>query len=130
MRIDAHAPDGWHTVTPRIVVEDPAGLIAFLKRVFGATGEIQGDAPAQVRIGDSMLMVSRAGAREAFPAFLYVYVEDADATCHRALDAGAESLEAVWDTPYGDRRGMVKDPWGNVWQVATPVTNPVAHATR
>jgi len=36
-----------------------------------------------------------------------------------ALDAGAASMEAVWDTPYGDRRGMVRDPWGNVWQVAT-----------
>jgi PhnB protein len=115
------APAGWHTVTPRIVVEDPAGLVAFLKRVFGATGEVQGDAPSQMVIGDSRLMVSRAGPREVFPAFLYVYVGDADATYQRALDAGAVSLEAVWDTPYGDRRGMVKDPWGNVWQVATHV---------
>jgi len=57
-------------------------------------------------------MVSAAGAREVFPAFLYVYVEDADATFQRALDAGAVSLEAVWDTPYGDRRGMMRDPWG------------------
>jgi PhnB protein len=70
-------------------------------------------------IGDSLVMVSNAGLRPAFPAFLYVYVEDADATCQRALDAGAVSLEAVWDTPYGDRHGMVRDPWGNVWQVAT-----------
>ena len=123
-----HAPEGWHTVTPRIVVDDPAALIAFLKRVFEAAGEIQGEAPAQVRIGDSLVMVSRTGAREAFPAFLYVYVEDADATYQRALDAGATSLEAVWDTPYGDRRGMVKDPWGNVWQVATPITNPGVRA--
>jgi len=112
-------PPGWHTVTPRIVVEDAAGLIAFLKRVFDATGEFQSGAPAQIRIGDSLLMVSKAGPREVFPAFLYVYVEDADATCERALDAGAMSLETVWDTPYGDRRGMVKDPWGNVWQIAT-----------
>jgi len=112
-------PAGWHTVTPRIVVEDPAGLIAFLKRVFEAAGGLQADAPSQIMIGDSLLMVSRAGPRETFPAFLYVYVEDADRTCQRALDAGAVSLEAVWDTPYGDRRGMVRDPWGNVWQVAT-----------
>jgi uncharacterized glyoxalase superfamily protein PhnB len=54
-------------------------------------------------IGDSLVMVSRAGPRETFPAFLYVYVDDADSTCQRALDAGAVSLEAVWDTPYGDR---------------------------
>lgn len=66
-------------------------------------------------IGDSLLMVSGTGPREAFPAFLYVYVEDADATCQRALNAGAVLLEAVWDTPYGDRRGMVRDRWGNVW---------------
>jgi uncharacterized glyoxalase superfamily protein PhnB len=100
-------------------VDDPAGLVAFLKRVFEATGELQADAPSQIMIGDSLVMVSGAGPREAFPAFLYVYVADADATCQRAVDAGAESLEAVLDTPYGDRRGMVRDPWGNVWQVAT-----------
>lgn len=112
-------PPGWHTVTPRIVVEDLAALVGFLKRVFEARGEIQANAPSQIMIGDSLLMVSKAGPREAFPAFLYVYVEDADSTCQRALDAGAVSLEAVWDTPYGDRRGMVRDPWGNIWQVAT-----------
>ena len=111
-------PPGWHTVTPRIVVEDLAGLVGFLKRVFGATGELQAEAPSQIMIGDSLLMLSRAGPREIFPAFLYVYVEDADAAYQRALDAGGASLEAVWDTPYGDRRGMVRDPWGNVWQLA------------
>lgn len=114
-------PEGWHTVTPRIVVEDAAGLVAFLKRVFEATGELQAAAPSQITIGDSLLLVSGAGEREVFPAFLYVYVADADTTYQRALDAGAVSLEAVWDTPYGDRRGMVRDPWGNVWQVATPM---------
>ena len=112
-------PAGWHSVTPRVVVEDAAGLVEFLKRVFGATGELHAVEPSQIRIGDSLLMVSPAGAREIFPAFLYVYVEDADATFQRALAAGAVSLENVWDTPYGDRRGMVRDPWGNVWQVAT-----------
>jgi uncharacterized glyoxalase superfamily protein PhnB len=101
------------------VVEDPAALFAFLERVFEAMGELHTGAPSQIRIGDSLLMISRAGARELFPAFLYVYVQDADETCRRALEAGAESLEAVWDTPYGDRRGMVRDPWGNVWQIAT-----------
>jgi uncharacterized glyoxalase superfamily protein PhnB len=117
--MSANTPAGWHTVTTRIVVADPAGLVAFLRVVFEATGELQRDAPSQIRIGDSLLLVSGAGPREVFPAFLYVYVEDADATCERALDAGAISLEGVWETPYGDRRGMVKDPWGNVWQVAT-----------
>jgi len=114
-------PAGWHTVTPRIVASDPAALVVFLKIVFEATGELQRDAPSQVRIGDSLLLVSGVGPREVFPAFLYVYVEDADATCRRALEAGAVLLEGVWETPYGDRRGMVKDPWGNVWQVATHI---------
>jgi uncharacterized glyoxalase superfamily protein PhnB len=93
--------------------------VLFLKAVFGATGEVRTDAPSQMRIGDSLVMVSDAGARPPFPAFLYVYVEDADATYQRALDAGAVSLEGVRDTPYGDRRGMVQDQSGNVWQIAT-----------
>jgi PhnB protein len=115
------APAGWHSVTPRIVVEDAAGLVAFLRRVFDASGEYRADAPSQITIGDSLLMVSTPGAREAFPAFLYVYVEDADDTCKRALEAGATSVETLRDTPYGDRRGMVRDPWGNVWQIATRI---------
>ena len=52
-------------------------------------------------------------------AFLYVYVGDADATYRRALDAGARSLEEPRDVPYGDRRCMVTDRWGNTWQIAT-----------
>ena len=66
-------------------------------------------------------MVSAAGARDLFPAFLYVYVDDADATYRRAVDAGATTLEAPLDTPYGDRRAMVRDPFGNVFQIAHPV---------
>jgi len=55
-----------------------------------------------------------------FPAFLYVYVEDADSAYERAIAAGAVSLEAPSQTPYGDRRAMVRDPFGNVFQLATP----------
>ena len=84
-------------------VEDAPALVTFLKRVFAATGEFRPEAPSLVTIGDSLVMVSGAGSREVFPAFLHVYVEDADSTCRRALDAGAVSLEAVRDTPYGDR---------------------------
>jgi PhnB protein len=115
----SYRPDGWPAVIPRIVTEDAAGLVAFLKRVFGAVGEFQSAAPSQVRIDDSLILVSAADSRDSFPAFLYVYVDDADAVYQRALAAGAETLEAVRDTPYGDRRAMVKDRWGNVWQVAT-----------
>jgi PhnB protein len=113
-------PDGWHSLTPRIVTEDMAGLVEFLRRAFDATGEVHPDRPTVLRIGDSNVMISGAGARPATPAFLYVYVEDADTTYRRAVEAGARSLERPVDTPYGDRRGMVEDRWGNVWQIATP----------
>ena len=113
------APEGFHTITPRIVVDDAAALVGFVRDVFGATGDFTDDGPAQIRIGDSLLMISTTAARETFPAFLYVYVEDVDDTYQRALAAGALSVETVWNTPYGDRRGMVKDRWGNVWQIAT-----------
>jgi uncharacterized glyoxalase superfamily protein PhnB len=53
------------------------------------------------------------------PAFLYLYVADTDATYKRALKAGAVSLEKPTDMPYGDRRAMIKDPFGNDWQIAT-----------
>jgi PhnB protein len=110
------------TITPRIVATDAAGLITFLKNVFDATGELREGAPAQIAIGDSGILVSEAKERAAFPAFLYVYVKDTDATYKRALRAGAVSVEEVWDTPYGDRRGMVRDPWDNLWQIATRAT--------
>ena len=67
-------------------------------------------------------MVSGDGEREAIPAFLYVYVDDADATFLSAVSAGAVPLEQPANMPYGDRRGMVRDAWGNTWQIATRMT--------
>jgi GrpB-like predicted nucleotidyltransferase (UPF0157 family)/uncharacterized glyoxalase superfamily protein PhnB len=119
-RTESHsAPDGWHTVTPRIVVRGVERLVGFLAHVFGATGEYRRDMPSLIRIGDSTVMVSEAGPRNPAPAFLYVYVDDADETHRRAVLAGATSLEPPADMPYGDRRGMVADEWGNTWQIAT-----------
>ena len=113
-------PDGWRTVTPRVITDDVAGLVGFLKIVFGAIGELQSGAPTEMRIGDSIVMISDGGgAREAMPAFLYVYVENVDETYQRAIAAGAQSIERPADMPYGDRRAMVRDSWGNVWQIAT-----------
>lgn len=114
-------PDGWHTVTPRIIVPDhPEKLISFIKRVFGGRGEFCAGRPAEIRIGDSTVMISEGGGlRESAPAFLYVYVEDADATFRRAIEAKAVSIEEPTDMPYGDRRAMVRDEWGNIWQIAT-----------
>jgi uncharacterized glyoxalase superfamily protein PhnB len=112
-------PEGWHSVTPRLVVHDAAKLVEFLKKAFDATGDFRTDMPSVIKIGDSLVMVSSVGPRDAMPAFLYLYVEDIDATYHRALKAGAVSLEEPQVLPYGDRRGMVKDPCGNIWQIAT-----------
>ena len=116
-------PPGWHTVTPRIVVQGSSGLIQFLRRTFNATGDVQRDRPSEIRIGDSVIMISDAGLRESMPAFLYVYVDDVDATYRRALNAGATSVEEPLDLPYGDRRGTVRDAWGNLWQIATHQTD-------
>jgi PhnB protein len=101
-----------------MVVADVAGAVGFLRAVFGATGELQRGRPAEIRIGDSLVMISEAGERERCPAFLYVYVDDADLAYHRAVTAGAVIVEEPLDTPYGDRRAMVRDSWGNVFQIA------------
>src|SRR2546427_9871441 len=112
-------PEGWHSVTPRLVVHDAAMLVEFLKQAFGAIGDFSTDRPSVIRIGDSLVMISSVGPRAAMPAFLYLYVDDIDTTYQRALEAGAVSLEGPRDVPYGDRRGMVQDPCGNIWQIAT-----------
>ena len=109
---------GFHSVTSRMVVADAKGAVQFLRDVFDGIGDYNAERPAEIRIGDSLVMVTSAGARDLFPAFLYVYVDDADGTYRRALAAGAVSLEAPLDTPYGDRRAMIRDPFGNVWQIA------------
>jgi PhnB protein len=73
-------------------------------------------------------MISFLGEREHFPAFLYVYVDDVDATYQRAVDAGAEVIETPCNQFYGDRRAMVKDSYGNVYQIATPIVSDDARA--
>jgi PhnB protein len=111
-------PAGFSSVTPRMFVTDPEAQVEFLRAVFDASGDVHGDRPAEIRIGDSLVMVSSSEAREPFPAFLYVYVDDVDSTYRRALEAAAISLEPPCTTPYGDRRGMVQDRFGNVYQIA------------
>ena len=78
-------PEGWHTVTPRLFVADAAALVDFLKHAFAASGSFRSDGPAQIRIGDSIVMVSEAGARDAMPAFLYLYLDDVDGAYRLAL---------------------------------------------
>jgi hemoglobin len=113
---------GFHTVTPRIVVDDVDAQVRFLRATFDATGDVEPGRPVELRIGDSLVMISGTSERDQFPAFLYVYVDDADRTHERALAAGATTMEAPLDTPYGDRRAMVRDPFGNIFQVAHVLT--------
>ena len=113
-------PDGWHTVTPRIITPKPEEMVHFVKEVFRGQGEFDVNRPAEIRIGDSLVMISDGGGlREPVSSFLYVYVENVDETYQRAVEAGAKTLELPSDQPYGDRRAMVKDPWGNLWQIAS-----------
>jgi uncharacterized glyoxalase superfamily protein PhnB len=119
MDLAKYIPAGWPALIPRIAVDDPEGLVAFIQHVFGATGDFNPDRPSELRIGDSLLMVGSTIGRKPMSAFLYVYVEDADTVFYRALDRGAKPIEDPQDTPYGDRRAMVEDSWGNAWQIAT-----------
>jgi len=112
-------PEGWHTVTPRLFVNEAGKLVDFLKHAFGASGTFRTDGPSEIHIGDSIVMVGQAGPREAMPTFLYLYLEDTDAAYRRALEAGAIALEEPSDMFYGDRRATIRDPFGNIWQIAT-----------
>ena len=116
--MDGITPPGWHTVTPRIIAHNASELVDFLSYVFEAVANRDPTSPSIVEIGDSKVMISEAGARDAKAAFLYVYVPELDSTYGRALERGAVSIEEPFDTPYGDRRCMIEDRWGNTWQIA------------
>jgi len=97
-------PDGWPTVIPRVLTEDVRGVVGFLKLVFGARGEMRTGAPAEMRIGDSLILVSDGGGvREPRKTFLYVYVENTDKTYRRALEAGALTIDKPVDMPSAPR---------------------------
>jgi PhnB protein len=113
-------PADRHTVTPRIITARPEEVVRFVKKVFRAQGEFHVNRPSEIWIGDSLIMISDGGGlRETTSALLYVYVENVDDTYQLAVEAGAETLELPEDQPYGDRRAMVKDPWGTLWQIAS-----------
>jgi PhnB protein len=112
-------PEGWHSVTPRLITHGASKLVDFLQAAFQATGSFRTDGPSEIRIGDSLVMVSDAGLSPSMPAWMYLYVDDIDATYRRALGAGGLSLEEPHDLFYGDRRATVRDPFGNIWQIAT-----------
>lgn len=121
-------PEGYHTVTPYLVVPGVAGLIEFLQQAFEAEERHRMARPdgtimhAEVRIGDSIVMMGEAtGEFQPKPAMIHLYVTDVDATYRRALAAGATSVREPTDQFYGDRTGGVKDASGNQWWIATHV---------
>ena len=122
-------PEGYHTVTPYLVVKDVESLITFLKEAFGA--EESERVPnsdgttrhTEVRIGNSVVMMGTARGKPPVPGMLYVYMEDVDTVYSRALKAGGESIEQPENQFYGDRRAGVKDSQGNIWYIATRVEN-------
>ena len=121
-------PDGYHTVTPYLLVDDADGMIEFLERGLGATLLDRHDGPdgrmmhAALQLGDSKLMMGQAAAEwPAMPAMIHLYVEDADALFRQAVAAGGEVLREPENQLYGDRSGGVKDPSGNQWWISTHV---------
>lgn len=121
-------PDKYHTVTPYLRVAAVEPQIAFLQASFDASTSEQIEGPdkhvvhAEVRIGDSVVMMGRAGEDQgSMPCMLYVYVEDVDQSYARALAAGATSVQEPRDAFYGDRNAGVEDLHGNHWWLASQV---------
>ncbi len=118
--------EGFHTITPYLIVQGAADLIDFVKRAFGAEEVYRGTGTAggihaEVRIEDSMVMIGGGAAlqRPPMPTGIHLYVKDTDAVYERAVQAGAVSLYAPVDQFYGDREAGVKDLSGNHWYIAT-----------
>jgi PhnB protein len=129
-------PEGYHSLTPYLVVDDAARAIEFYKEAFGAAELMRFDGPdgkvahAELKLGDSLVMLSdecdETGQRAprtlgGTPVGLMFYVEDVDAVVERAVSAGAKLVRPVKDQFYGDRSGGVEDPFGHSWYVATHV---------
>lgn len=127
-------PDGYHSVTPYLIVSDAARAIDFYKEAFDAREEVRMDAPsgkvmhAEVTIGDSHVMLAdempdgghrSPAAIGGTPVSIMLYVEDVDGIFDRAVGAGATVKRPVADQFYGDRTGTLEDPFGHVWSIAT-----------
>jgi PhnB protein len=132
-------PEGYHTVTPYLAVEDAAQAIEYYKQAFGAEESVRMDAPngmiahAELEVGDSRVMLS-----DPFPqastkpprdlggtsVSVMLYVEDVDSVVKQAADAGATVLMEVADQFWGDRMGTIQDPFGHTWSIATHVEDP------
>jgi PhnB protein len=129
-------PDGYHSLTPYLIVADGAGAIAFYERAFGAKVRLRLDRPdgkighAELEVGESLVMLADeypamdAKAPAAYggtPVSLHLYVEDVDAVATTAIAAGASLRRPVENQFYGDRLGTLVDPFGHVWHVSTHI---------
>jgi PhnB protein len=129
-------PEGYHSVTPYLIVSDARRALDFYARAFGAKELYRMEQPdgrvghAEFQIGDSRVMLAdefpEMGVRSpttvgGSPVTIHLYVEDVDAVVARAADAGATITRPVSDQFYGDRNGGLTDPFGHVWYVATHV---------
>jgi PhnB protein len=125
------APEGCRTIAPYLIVRPAAKFIDFVKAAFDAKERMRFARPdqpnlimhAEVSIGDSVIEL--ADATEQYPPArqaLHLYVDDADSTYERALQAGATSIYPVADQPWGDRQGTVRDAFGNIWYIGMPKT--------
>ena len=127
-------PDEFHTLTPHLVVTDGAKATEFYKQAFHAQELVRHMSPdgkavmhGQLKIGNSMLMLGSEFPptclspknRGGTSVFLHLYTEDADATFDRAVKAGCTVKMPVSDTFWGDRYGVVEDPFGHQWSIAT-----------
>lgn len=127
-------PEGYHSLTPYLAVEDAARAIAFYEEAFGAEETIRMPGPdgkiahAELQIGDSKLMLSDPfpqsdvqppSTRGGPTASVFMYVDDVDATFEQAQRAGARVVSELEDMFWGDRFGTLADPFGHVWSVAT-----------
>jgi PhnB protein len=129
-------PEGYHTVTTYLAVENAAEAIDYYKRAFGAQEKVRMDAPggkighAELQIGDSIVMLS-----DPFPqatvkppkeiggtsASVFMYVDDVDSVVKKAVDAGGTVTQEVSNQFWGDRFGSISDPFGHTWSIATHV---------
>jgi PhnB protein len=127
-------PDGYHTVTPYLIVRGAAEALDFYKRAFGAGETMRMAGPggkvmhAEIQIGDSRIMLADEMPEMGFrsPASpggagtsILLYVNDVDTAANQAIAAGVKVLRPVQDQFYGDRSGTFADPFGHVWTIAT-----------
>ncbi len=126
-------PEGYHTITPSLIVDDGVRALDFYKRAFGAVEIMRMLTPdgklshGEMRIGNSPFMITDGSvykmrspkALGGTPVSLYMYFEDADQIFNQAVAAGAKALMPVADMFWGDRCGTLTDPFGHQWSVAT-----------